>query len=193
MRVNFFDIEADRLKIIYKVLSVFLALCITAVALLFMVRWVSKKYLYPIKYNEYVENFASIYQLDENMVYAVIKIESNFNEKAESKKGAKGLMQIMDSTAEYIAKEKGIVGFDIFDPKTNIEFGCYYLRYLLDKFSVKETAIIAYNAGEGTVRGWLKNSQYSTDGKTLKTIPFKETREYIKKFQKSFSKYQNLY
>ena len=192
MRVNFFNGEKDSLKVIYRVLFVILAVCLLAFFLMLSINFMERK-RYPIKYEELVEKFAFVYQLDKNMVYAVIKIESNFNERAESKKGAKGLMQIMDSTAEYIAKEKGIVGYDIFDAKTNIEFGCYYLRYLLDKFSAEETAIIAYNAGEGKVRAWLKNSQYSDDGMTLKTIPFKETGEYIKKFQKSYLKYQNLY
>ncbi|MBO7187575.1 MAG: lytic transglycosylase domain-containing protein, partial [Clostridia bacterium] len=127
------------------------------------------------------------------LVYAVILAESSFNKNVVSSAGAVGLMQVMPSTAKFIAKNLGEIEYDLFDAKTNIKFGTYYLRYLLDKFSVLETALLAYNAGEGTVKNWLKNSEYSKDGVSIFNVPFKETREYLEKILKYQKKYQKLY
>ena len=102
-------------------------------------------------------------------------------------------MQITLSTAEYIAKRVNINEYDLQDENINVRFGCYYLRYLIDKFKDIETAICAYNAGEGNVALWLNNPSYSSDKKTLVYVPFLETREYIKKIQENFSKYKKLY
>ena len=90
-----------------------------------------KKYIYPLKYEEMVEKYSKEYNLDFYLVMAIIKTESSFRASAVSEKGAKGLMQITDNTAKYIAKELKESDFEIFSPETNIKFGCYYLRYLL--------------------------------------------------------------
>ena len=102
-------------------------------------------------------------------------------------------MQISDDTATYVAVMIGENTFDIFRPETNIKFGCFYLRYLLNKFEKEKTALCAYNAGEGNVKGWLNNPNYSKDGKTLDVIPFPETDNYVKKIYKSLEKYRKLY
>lgn len=154
---------------------------------------IEKKYIYPLKYEETVVKYSKEYNLDFYLVMAIIKTESSFRASAVSEKGAKGLMQITDNTAKYIAKELKESDFEIFSIDTNIKFGCYYLRYLFNKFEVEETALSAYNAGEGNVLSWLKNSKYSLDGKNLTTIPFKETNEYVKKVYKSYNKYRKLY
>ena len=154
---------------------------------------IEKKYIYPIKYEETVAKYSKEYHLDYYLVMSVIKTESSFRASAVSEKGAKGLMQITDSTSKYIAKELKESDYEIFSIDTNIRFGCYYLRYLIDKFKVEKTALSAYNAGEGNVLSWLKNNKYSLDGKSLNTIPFKETEEYIKKVYKSYDKYRKLY
>jgi len=83
--------------------------------------------------------------------------------------------------------------FDLFNEDDNVRFGCYYIRYLIDRFENVQTSICAYNAGEGRVREWLGNSEYSEDGKTLIVIPYEETREYTQKILKTFSKYEKLY
>ena len=130
------------------------------------------KSLYPLKYRAEVFSAASEYGLEPSLVFAFIKVESDFNHNAVSNKNAVGLMQITEKTGAYIAKLNGVKEYDLTDAKTNIKFGCFYLNYLLLKFDNLDTAVCAYNAGEGKVSGWLKDKECSQDGITLKKIPF---------------------
>ena len=104
-------------------------------------------------------------------------------------------MQILPSTAEFVCEMNGLE----FSPDKlnegdyNVTIGCLYLNYLLKRFTVTETALCAYNAGEGTVSEWLSESAYSADGLTLKQIPYAETRSYIKKITKFRKIYEILY
>lgn len=155
--------------------------------------YLERKIIYPTKYKDEVIKYSKEFNISPFIIFSTIKIESGFNVNAISVKNAKGLMQITDKTANYIAQNLKITSFDIFNPDTNIRFGSYYLRYLMDKFNNLETAIASYNAGEGNVSLWLKNSNYSDDQITLKAIPFTETSNYVKKFCKSYEKYRKLY
>ena len=148
---------------------------------------------------------AGFCDLKPSLVFAIIKAESKFDANAKSSAGAVGLMQIRPSTASYVEtmiskntenaahQNNPISSFfslhqtneefekTLFDPKTNIKLGTRYLKYLIDKFQVLNTAICAYNAGETVVKTWLENNEYSFDGKSLKKIPFAETDRYLKK------------
>jgi len=125
------------------------------------------------KYNHIIEFNAEKFGVDSALVKAVIKNESNGDYKAESKKGAKGLMQLMDSTAE----ELGVT--NSFDPYQNIQGGVSYLKKMLDMFDNDlEKAIAAYNAGPGNVKKY--------DG----IPPFKETENYVEKVKKSIESYK---
>lgn len=148
---------------------------------------------YPIKYEEYVFYYADEFGVDRALVFSVIKSESGFDKNAVSSKGAVGLMQITSATGEYIADLLGEKNFDLTNENTNIKYGTFYLRYLLNKFVDVETALSAYNAGEGNVNKWLSNREYSANGKTLDKIPYAETQRYVEKTYKSFTKYQKLY
>ncbi len=129
------------------------------------------------KYKKLAVNYANYYAVDVNLVIATIKVESAFNKNALSKKGAVGLMQILPSTADYICKKLGYSAeFDLFSPEVNIEFGTYYLSYLIDKFKSEDIAICAYNAGEGAVLKWGLNQGFSLD-----KIKYEETLNYYKK------------
>lgn len=125
------------------------------------------------------------YDLDENLVLAIIKSESKFNKNAVSKAGAVGLMQILPSTADWIAEKLNILNFNLEqlkDANINIKFGCYYLNYLkINYFDDENLIICSYNAGPNAVMNWLNNKEYSSDGKTLKVIPFEETKTYLNK------------
>ena len=145
-----------------------------------------KKYVYPLLYKEEITAAANRYGLDAALLFGVVKTESGFNAGAVSDKGAVGLMQITPSTGEYIAERRGIEKYDLSDAATNLDFGAYYLKYLSESFCGITEIAAAYNAGEGTVRTWLKNKEYSPDGRTLKTIPYGETYVYVKKICKSF-------
>lgn len=141
--------------------------------------------LLPLDYKETVETYASKYNVEESLVYAVIFCESGFDTNAHSRAGAKGLMQVTTETgwwaSSYIEHLKG-KDLDLTDPETNIAIGCWYLSWLTEKFQgEKETALAGYNAGHGNVGKWLADIEKSTDGVTLNDIPFGETKNYVKK------------
>lgn len=159
--------------------------------------FIMKNHLFPIKYESYVEKYSEEYNLDKYLVYSVIKVESNFNEKAESNKGAKGLMQIMDSTGEWGAKEIGVNYFlssMLFDEELNIRIGSWYLNNLMKEFNDDiDLVLAAYNGGSGNVNKWLSDEDYSEDGKTLSVIPFNETKKYVDKVNIINKIYKYLY
>ncbi len=183
-------------KILHKCLIGFLFFCWISFSLFSVANCYQIKYVYPLKYKETVIKYADYYGLDRALVFAVINTESGFNVNAKSKAGAMGLMQLTKKTADYIAQTLGAEkykNYDIFNIETNVNFGCYYIKYLYTKFMHMDTALIAYNAGEGNVSIWLTDKKYSEDGKILKTTPFRESNEYIIKIHKNFEKYKKLY
>ncbi len=153
--------------------------------------WLGMLLAFPRPYRETVEGSG----VDPALVYAVIRAESSYREDAESWAGAVGLMQVMPSTAEFVCEREGIE----FDParlkegEYNIVIGTRYLSYLMAKFSEVDTALAAYNAGEGTVANWLKDGDLSSDGATLTKIPYPETETYVKKVRKFKKIYEILY
>jgi peptidoglycan lytic transglycosylase len=128
--------------------------------------------------------YAKEYQIDEAWVYGVIRQESRFVPEAKSAAGAMGLMQLMPSTARWIARKLGLAGFkvnDAHDPETNIKFGAYYLRNLLDSLDNQPVlATAAYNAGPRRAQRW-RDEQPMEAAVYIESIPFSETREYVKK------------
>lgn len=152
----------------------------------------AEKRLFPLPYRDIVLSAASNHTLPPALLYALMKAESNFDASAESSKGAKGLMQLMDKTAAWCSEESGIVLTDIKNPAENIYLGAYYLGYLLSLYDGQTAlAVAAYNAGQGRVNRWLSDPAYSPDGKTLSRIPFPETDRYVKKvtlYQKVYEK-----
>lgn len=153
------------------------------------------KKIYVIKYSEYVEKYSSEYDVDEYLVYAIIKAESNFNEKAESAKGAKGLMQLMYTTAEEIAKnlDVEITEDSVLDPEINIMLGTNYIAKLIQKYDSIALALAAYNAGSGKVDSWIKENTLKEDGSNIENVPYKETNNYIRKILNDYEIYQKLY
>lgn len=147
-----------------------------------------KKLKYPVCYFEWVLHYSAEYSLDSSLVLAIINSESGFMKNAKSVKGARGLMQIMPRSAKAIANELKYINFseeDLYNPKLNIEFGCFYLSYLFDKFDDEDKVLFAYNAGEGTLANYLKSNAGSFD---IKALDFPETVQYIKRV-KSAKKY----
>lgn len=146
---------------------------------------------FPRPYRKTVEGSG----LPPALVYAVIKAESGFREDAESGAGAVGLMQLLPSTAAFVCEREKLL-FEserLKEGDYNIVLGCRYLAYLLDKFPSVETALCAYNAGEGVVSEWLRDEKLSEDGVTLKTVPYAETAAYLKKIKKFRKIYEFLY
>jgi soluble lytic murein transglycosylase len=157
---------------------------------------VYKNARYPVLYKAEILKSSYTNQIQPYVVASLISVESSYRKDVVSKKGAVGLMQLLPSTAKWIALQKGVENFDeemLFDPQTNIDFGVFYLNYLMAKFKNLNNAICAYNAGEGTVDSWLKLETLSADGKTLDSIPFYETKNHLEKFKKALANYKNKY
>ena len=155
------------------------------------------KQVYPVKYEETVLQAAEENNLEPEFVFAVIKAESDFDPQAESRVGAKGLMQIMPETFTWLQsrfpEETTYTEEDLFNPEISIRYGCQYLALLINEYSDKKTAVCAYNAGMGTVNGWLADPEISKDGITLDEIPWSETRNYAAKIFDYYEKYKELY
>ena len=161
---------------------------------------VQEKYLlmnYPIKYEDLVEKYADENNVDKFLIYAIIKTESDFKPDAESNLGARGLMQIMKPTFEWVRfryDDSEDLAFDtMYEPEQNIRYGSYLIAYLIDYFDSVELAICAYHAGIGNVDSWLENPEYSPDGAKLDVIPISDTEYYLEKVTNALNIYHNLY
>ncbi|MDR2532734.1 MAG: lytic transglycosylase domain-containing protein [Oscillospiraceae bacterium] len=152
---------------------------------------------HPLEFAEYVELHAREYDLDKFFVYAVIKTESDFKPDAESNMGARGLMQIMEDTFDWLSGyrlfERDMTFDDMFSANENIRFGCYLLAYHLENFGDIDCVLAAYFAGDRTVIRWLENPELSSDGKTLDHVPDPDTRHYIHKVNTAYEIYIKLY
>ena len=151
----------------------------------------------PLRHDDIIRQQAKKKDLDPALIAAVIYQESRFRPR-ESSAGAQGLMQILPSTADFIATKSGGTKFtteDLATPQVNISYGAWYLRYLLDQYDNDTlTALAAYNAGEGRVGEWLAESGKSGGSITdPNEIPFPETREYVKNVLKAREEYKREY
>ena len=153
--------------------------------------------MYPLSYSEYVEKYAEEYGMDKYVLYAVIKTESGFDPEAVSDTGARGLMQIMETTFDWIKFRLGdgdeISYDDMFDPEKNIRYGAYLWDYLSEYFGCTETAAAAYFSGIGEVSGWVSDPAYSSDGVHLDTIPSRNAAHYVNKINTALDTYRELY
>ncbi len=135
--------------------------------------------------------------LDIDWVYGLIRQESRFVQVARSSVGASGLMQLMPSTASYVAKRIGLDGYrpgSVVDLDTNLTLGTSYLRMVLDDLdNLPVLATAAYNAGPGRPRAWRATLTHPVEGAIFaETIPFPETRDYVKKVMSNATYYAVL-
>ena len=155
------------------------------------------KLAYQLHYQEIINENAKEFILDPYLVTALIREESYFNPKAQSVAGARGLMQLMPSTASYIAAKNAIIYTgtgSLFSPETNINLGCAYLDYAKTKLHENDMlAIASYNGGPNAVRSWKDNLTYKNFDEFVENIPYPETRDYVKKVYRSYWVYINVY
>lgn len=153
------------------------------------------KKIYKTDYSTYVEKYAEEYNVDKYLIYAIIKAESNFDENAVSNKEAKGLMQLMYSTAEEIAEkiDLNITEESVMEPDININLGTKYISILIQKYENVGLALTAYNAGSGNVDKWIEENTLKKDGSDIENIPFTETNNYVRKILRDYKIYKELY
>lgn len=155
--------------------------------------------MYPRTYEEAVLVYSEEYNVDKNLILALIKAESNFDEDAISNRNAIGLMQLMEETAIDVANKNGIelddenIQEELSDVYKNIEIGTAYIASLLKQYENTEVALAAYNAGIGTVDNWIEKGIINKDGTDIENVPYKETNYYVRKILRDYEIYQELY
>lgn len=159
--------------------------------------YLEKSYAYPYEYRNIVLAAAEKEHVSPSLIAAVILAESKFVSTASSGPGAVGLMQLMPETAHWIREQMNqpeISDGDLQTPAINIEMGSWYLSYLLNEFgNNKILALAAYNAGRGHVEEWKKTYGWDNSFSAIDTIPFPETREYVRRVLQYEEKYFFLY
>ena len=182
-----------------KKLFIFIIIILIFIILFFIFKDKILKIIYPKTYEELVKIYSEEYDIDENLVFAVIKAESNFDEDAISHKSAIGLMQVMEDTAKDIAIKYNIdIDFEnvkqsVAEVGNNINIGTKYLSVLLEQYKNVEVAVAAYNAGIGTVDNWIDKGIIKRDGSDIENIPYKETNNYVRKILRNYKIYQTIY
>ena len=176
------------------------AIAAAVIAALVLSPWADKavqELQLPLRHEDVIRQQAESKNLDPSLIAGIIYVESRFRDQT-SHAGAKGLMQIMPGTADYIAGKSGGTQFeqgDLASPQINIAYGSWYLRYLLEKYHGNEVlALAAYNAGEGEVDGWWR--EVADRGETFRVadhIPFPETRDYVSKVLSARRAYRREY
>jgi soluble lytic murein transglycosylase len=165
---------------------------IALVALMPQVKQGIQELTLPLRHEDIIRQQARKKNLDPALIAAVIYQESKFQDRTSSA-GAKGLMQILPGTAQFIAHKSGGTAFGLRDlgtPQINIAYGSWYLRYLIDRYGGNETlAVAAYNAGESNVDKWVKRAGGDQSFDPAADIPFPETRHYVA----SVSHHRKLY
>jgi peptidoglycan lytic transglycosylase len=177
-----------------------IVVALAAVALLSLKPWADKavqEITLPLRHEDIIRQQAEDKNLDPALIAGIIYVESRFRDQT-SHAGAKGLMQLMPATADYIAGKSGGTRFvqgDLADPQINIAYGSWYLRYLLQRYHGNVAlALAAYNAGEGKVDEWWRDAaDRGEDFRVADHIPFPETRDYVTKVLDARRSYRREY
>lgn len=153
--------------------------------------------LFVIEHGEVIAAAAKVHGLDPLLVAAVVKVESGYNARARSSKGARGLMQVMPDTGAWVAEQMNWPEFHadmLYDPERNLAIGTWYLRHLSDLFNGNlVVALAAYNAGQTRVQQWLAEERWDGREETINDIPFGETRTYVRRVLGTMDTYIWLY
>jgi soluble lytic murein transglycosylase len=161
-----------------------------AIALLGPAQEAIKEITLPLRHEDIIRQQAREKDLDPALIAAVIYGESKFRNQTSSA-GAKGLMQILPATADFVARKSGGTEFehgDLANPQINISYGCWYLRYLLERYDGNAVAAVAaYNAGHTRVDRW------GGAGLAIEDIRFAETEEYTREVLDKRDEYADRY
>lgn len=155
---------------------------------------------YTLEYRELIDREAVAYNVNPAFIAAIVRTESHFDPAAQSSMGARGLMQLMEDTASWVYEKIGdtsAYSFDqMYNPETNLRYGCWYISYLSDMFGGDPICVAAaYHTGHNWMKNILNNSAYSSDGRTVSIdkIPDESTRNYATKVLTAYAIYRQKY
>ncbi len=154
---------------------------------------------YPQGYWDSIVTYSKKYGQDPFFIAAIIREESQFQPVALSPAGARGVMQVMPQTGEWVARNANVAGFDrsrLFEPDMAINVGTWYIGHLMKRFRNDPLYVAAaYNAGPEAVSSWLsRNGSASVERDVfVESIPFSETRGYVKKVLRNYAEYKRIY
>ncbi|MDX1960897.1 MAG: lytic transglycosylase domain-containing protein [Leptospiraceae bacterium] len=149
--------------------------------------------LYPRPHRELVVKSTKEFDVEEEVVYAIMRQESFFRENAISSSNARGLMQVMPSTGKFLARKLSTSNYSLHDPEVSIRFGAKFLADLLSNYDNKLTwASIAYNGGPGNLRKWKRNHYKNDFNHFLEELPSKESRDYCRVIMSNYMNYKFL-
>lgn len=155
------------------------------------------RFVYMWPYQNEIVTYANKNNIDPFLVAAVIKNESGFKPGAVSPVGAIGMMQIMPETGEWIARQMGLSSYrmqQLYDPKTNIRMGCWYLSELKYEFRGNMVLqMLAYNAGRGNTHLWMSANGWDYEFGKIADIPYEESRGYVASVLHDRDEYYRLY
>lgn len=148
-----------------------------------------------INYQDEINKYSNSYNVDPLLTASIVKVESDFDNDAQSHQGAKGLMQLLDDTAKHSAE---VIGEDYYPDKLNdidynLKLGVGYYNYLYKHYNNKELALAAYNGGVGNVDKWIEDGVIDSKNPDISKIPFDETRQYVTKVMANYDVYKTFY
>jgi len=182
------------LKFIGKVLGFILLTVLTLVAVSYgVIAYQTSRT--QINYQDQINEYSNKYNVDPLLTASIVKVESDFDNDAQSHQGAKGLMQLLDETAKHSAE---VIGEDYYPDKLNdidynLKLGVGYYNYLYNYYNNKELALAAYNGGVGNVDKWIDQGILDKDNPDISKIPFDETRQYVTKVMANYEVYKTFY
>ncbi|HET7433471.1 MAG TPA: lytic transglycosylase domain-containing protein [Thermoanaerobaculia bacterium] len=153
------------------------------------------KMYYPVHYVDAIRKYSKKQGVDPSLVQALILQESYYNPEAKSRVGATGLMQLMPPTAREIAQRLHVPFGDrrLTNPEVNIELGTYHLKMLVNMFNGNPyLAVASYNGGQGNVLKWRRAAPGKPLDEFIESIPFPETRNYVKRLTMLKSAYARI-
>lgn len=148
-----------------------------------------------ISYQDQIYEYSEKYNVDPLLTASIIKVESDFDNNAQSHQGAHGLMQLLENTAKHSAD---VVGIDYYPEKLNdvdynLDLGVGYFDYLYRYYNNRDLALAAYNGGVGNVDNWIKEGTLDKDNPDPLNIPFEETRQYVTKVNANYEVMKKFY
>ncbi|WP_073998055.1 lytic transglycosylase domain-containing protein [Anaerococcus urinomassiliensis] len=182
------------LKFIGKVLGFILLTILTLVAISYgVIAYQTSRT--QINYQDQINEYSNKYNVDPLLTASIIKVESDFDNDAQSHQGAKGLMQLLDETAKHSAE---VIGEDYYPDKLNdidynLKLGVGYYNFLYNYYNNKELALAAYNGGVGNVDKWIDQGILDKENPDISKIPFDETRQYVTKVMANYEVYKTFY